>query len=234
MLGEPIDWGLIEQMENAGHQTTNCKAMASDGTSLPEVFLGNTADQPITCRNETSRRQLESYTFHPGSEVVILKPTFFYLAHSSADPDGPPSLYRARIDATGLPKRAEELASGIENLRALYGIRLSGNHELEYVTAAEFQGNQDLDHDGINEHWHNINTIQLHFLIRSQSGYGESGSNQTQRFLFPDQNGVMVSCHENHSAPSACPAFVYADHDSLSRYRRVLVLNFFLRNGVAP
>jgi len=125
------------------------------------------------------------------------------------------------------------LVAGVDNMRIRYGIRKSSGG-IEYRTAPNFSGNQNIDGSGLPETYADVVAIEATFLLNSGLARGVRGNTEVQTFNFPPVDGTAdITCDGTQSGnneSSACP--IYLSNTALSRgqLRRVVKKTFNLRN----
>ena len=210
----------------------NCSLQQPPATGM--VLLGGS---DANCDSASAKARFDSHQFPPGTTASILQSNLFYLASpalvSPGDNRTSPSLFTVSMAGTGQLNDPVELISGVDNFRAIYGIRGSGNNEIHYRTAAAFSGDQDVDGDGTNETWLNVGAVKLHYLFRSQGSSGEKGDSVFDEYTFPNSAGDMITCTETTVDPTGCVSFIAATTSEKSRLRRVMAHVVNVRNELS-
>ena len=196
------------------------------------VYLGGSS--AANC--DDNKDLFRQHTFISGTHAIALSSTSFYLAESGLrqPPETPiSSLYRISLQPNGNVEAPSELITGVDNMRARYGV-LGSTGDIIYLTANSFNGTgQDIDGDAVLEDFGNVVSLEVSLLLKSSVARNGRSSNSRQTLSFLDINGDTVDCNtevNNALTNSACPSFINATSDEKGRYRRVVRKLFNLRN----
>ena len=146
---EANDFVLVSDCEQADivqacSVTDNAPAANSTVTLSTGCAPGNAASSPVT-------------SLAP-AEAVKLQGTLFWVGKRDNAAANPPSLFRARLSATGTAGTPEELIEGVESMQILYGENLDGDPRSTVDTY--------LPADQVGS-WLNVVSVRISLLLQS-------------------------------------------------------------------
>ena len=221
-------YGVDSLNDNDERESINCTALDPiDGTDTHRVLLGGNASSH--CGSDLNRSSFHSYHFKPGSTISINTSQTFYLATADNDDLKTPTLYSSTLRPNGSVVSSSALIAGVENLRAIYGIRQSSDNRITSVPASNYHTNIDIDEDGIVETAEDVVSLKIYIQFRSFSNQSRSESKIGQTITFPDQFGKLIQCEKLTSNDTACPKLA-EQQNGATPIRRTTAFRILLRN----
>lgn len=128
-----------------------------------------------------------AYTFGPGSRMLRMSGNIYYIG---ANPNGVPSLYRLRLNATGgnAATTAEELVEGVEDMQITYGVDTSNPATCSetdgvvdtYVSASAVAATAPCA--TLADDWKKVLSVRIRLLMRTENGV----ASQAQSYFYDD------------------------------------------------
>ncbi len=146
----------------AGYLTANDVLIVAD-CEKADIFRATTVSNgsgktTIAHANSGNTDNFLQKAYGTDAELLKLVKNVYFIARRGNDAANPPSLYRASLN--GSVYASEELVTGVEMMRILYGYDASGDGSAsQYLTAAQV--------DALGPDWNNVVAIRIGFVVNT-------------------------------------------------------------------